>query len=368
MSITRRSFLAASLGAGVGNLLSGCQFAPERRGTLLSGFENARGEQFVGGVSLETGEIFGAAIPMRAHGCALDPKNPTRVLFFARRPGTVCFELDTLTHRVTPVFETPNGRHLSGHGVFSAAGDVLYTPEHDYENARGVIAVRAMSTFKVIDEFDTRGIDPHELAWLPDKQRLLVANGGILTHPRSFRAKLNIATMDPSLCVIDARSGDCLEQWRLPDHWLSIRHLSVASDGTAAVGLQYEGERANAPCVVSRYEPGKGLSLLPCSDQARRQFAGYVASVCLSETEDLITASCPYGGGVACWSLRTGDFLSFLPASEVYGLSRLADGEVVASMRDGRVFSIDKTELQSQFVKLVSVEPIRWDDHWMAIS
>jgi uncharacterized protein len=367
MSITRRSFLSISLGAAAGGLLGGCHFAPERRGTLLSAFENARGEQFVGGVSLEAGEIFGAPIPIRAHGCAINPKDPSRAFFFARRPGTVCFELNLLTRQARPMFETPEGRHLSGHGVFSASGDVLYTPEHDYENAKGVIAVRDTRTFEIVEEIDTRGIDPHELAWLPGKQCLLVANGGILTHPRSFRAKLNIPTMDPSLCVIDARSGECLEQWRLPDHLLSIRHLSVASDGAAAVGLQYEGDRASAPCVVSLYEPRKGLRLLPCSTQAREKFAGYVASVCLSESEDLITASCPYGSGVACWSKSTGEFLSFVPAAEVYGLSRLADGELIASMRDGQAFSIDKAGLQSQFVKLVSAEPIRWDDHWVAI-
>ena len=367
IAITRRSFLSISLGAAVGGLLGGCHFAPERRGTLLSAFENARGEQFVGGVSLEAGEIFGAPIPIRAHGCAIDPKDPSRAVFFARRPGTVCFELNLLTRQARPMFETPEGRHLSGHGVFSASSNVLYTPEHDYENAKGVIAVRDTRTFEILEEIDTQGIDPHELAWLPGKQRLLVANGGILTHPRSFRAKLNIATMDPSLCVIDARSGDCLEHWRLPDHLLSIRHLSVASDGTAAVGLQYEGDRASAPGVVGLYEPGKGLRLLPCSPRAREKFAGYIASVCLSEAEDLITASCPYGSGVACWSKRTGEFLSFVPATEVYGLSRLADGEVLASMRDGQAFSIDKAGLQSQFVKLVSAEPIRWDDHWVAV-
>src|SRR5688572_2598089 len=109
IAITRRSFLAISFGAGAGGLLAGCHFAPERRGSLLSAFENARGEQFAGGVSLETGEIFGARIPMRAHGCAIDPRDPSRAFFFARRPGTVCFELNLLTRQARPIFETPEG-------------------------------------------------------------------------------------------------------------------------------------------------------------------------------------------------------------------------------------------------------------------
>jgi hypothetical protein len=364
MYLDRRQLLTLAIGAGMG-AMAGCGTA-ERKGSMLSAFENARGDQFVGGVSLSSGEVFGGQVPMRAHGCALDPRDTNRALFFARRPGTTVFEFDRTTHRVRAIVDTPSGRHLSGHGVFSMSGDVLYTPEHDYERAKGVIAVRDARSFKILDEFDTQGIDPHELVWLPGQRRLLVANGGILTHPRSYREKLNLSTMDPSLCVLDAASGECLEQWRLPDHQLSIRHLSVASDGTAAVGLQYEGDKSCSPCVVARYQPERGLRLLSCPSEAIRQMHAYVASVCVSEHDDLITASCPYGAGVACWSNSTGEFKSFAPANEVFGLSRLADGEVLASLRDGQAFAIDKSGRQSQFVTLVSAEPIRWDDHWVA--
>ena len=365
MYLNRRDVLALALAAGV-STLTGCS-APSRKGAMLSAFENARGDQFVGGVSLTNGEIFGAQVPMRAHGCALDPRDANRAIFFARRPGTTAFEFDRATRNVRPVFETPAGRHLSGHGVFSANGDVLYTPEHDFEHPKGVVAVRDARSFEILDEYDTHGIDPHELAWLPGQRRLLVANGGILTHPRSYREKLNLESMDPSLCVLDATTrGECLEQWRLPDHQLSIRHLSVAPDGSAVVGLQYEGDKSRSPCVVAQYQPERGLRLLPCPPDAIGKMQAYVASVCVSEHEDLIAASCPYGAGVACWSKASGEFKAFVPAAEVYGLSRLADGEVLASLRDGQAFAIDKSGRQSQFVTLVSAEPIRWDDHWVA--
>jgi hypothetical protein len=366
--ITRRALLLGSVGVVASAAGLAYWMRDERaRGTLLSAFENARGDQFVGGVSLDTGEIFGAPVPARAHGCAVDPIDSQRALFFARRPGTQAFELRRDTLEVRTVFETAPGQHLAGHGVFSPDARWLYTPEHDYERIRGVIVVRDTRTFEVVREIDTRGIDPHEILLSADGASLLVANGGIMTHPRTFRRKLNIPTMDPSFCVIDAASGECVEQWRLADHLLSIRHLAQGPDGLVAIGLQYEGDALRAPGIVALYTPRKGLRLLTAPDEELRKFHGYVASITLSESHDLIAAACPYGNGVACWSL-SGTYRGFVAANETYGVSPLADGTVIASQRDGRAYLLDENRLRSQFLKLDDADSIRWDDHWIRVA
>ena len=369
ISTGRRNFLIGSA-VTLGGVAAGITFRlrnTQRHGTVLSAFEDVRGDQYVGGVSLETERVFGTRVPLRAHGCAADPRDPQRVLFFARRPGTLAFELRLDSMAVRTVFETPAGRHLAGHGLFSPDGQLLFTPEHDYEQARGVVAVRDVRDFRILEEIDTCGIDPHEIAWLPGSRSLLVANGGILTHPRSFRRKLNIPTMDPSLSVIDTASGQCTGQWRLPDHLLSIRHLAVTASGTAAIGLQYEGNPAGAPGIVAVFAPEAGLHLLTAPVAECARFHGYVASVTLSEAQNLIAAACPYGNGVACWSLRERRYLGFLAAPETFGLSRLADGSIIASQRNGTVYGIDKTPLRSHFLQFDSERSIRWDDHCVTV-
>lgn len=368
--LSRRGFILSSVSTAA--LGGGAFFAwreqQRRHGTLLSAFEDARGDQYIGGVSLDSARVFGAHVPVRAHGCAVDPLDPQRMLFFARRPGTQAFELRRDSLHVRAIFETGPGRHLAGHGAFSPAGDLLFVPEHDYDKVRGVVTVRDAHDFRILREIDTQGIDPHEVAWLPDGRTLLVANGGIMTHPRSFRRKLNIPTMDPSLCAIDANSGECVGQWRLPDHLLSIRHLALASDGSAATGLQYEGQPDDAPGIVALHRPGAPLQLLTAPAAESRRFKGYVASVAISEAHDSIAAACPYGNGVACWSLREGRYLGFIDSSETYGLSRLADGSIMASQRDGAAFELDEIRLRSHFQKFTSAQPIRWDDHWVAVA
>jgi uncharacterized protein len=368
LSISRRKLLlgsasAIALGsAGVAALFSRRAYS----GTLLSAYEDERGDQFVGGLQLESNRVFGARVPMRAHGCAVHPRDATRVLFFARRPGTQAFELDRSTNQVRSVFTTPKGRHLAGHGVFSADGQWLYTPEHDFENARGVLAVRDARTYAIVAELETHGIDPHEVLLSQDGRKLIVANGGIMTHPRSYRRKLNIATMDPSLCVLDAANGERVEQWRLPDHLLSVRHLALTANGSIAVGLQYEGAPESAPSVAALYRPSRGLQLLDVPASARAQLHGYVASIAVSEAADVIAAACPYGKGIACWSLQSGEYIDFVAAAETYGVSRLADGSIIASQRDGTVYDLSdaRSRSRTRFVTLDRESPIRWDDHW----
>jgi hypothetical protein len=367
--MNRRTFLIGSASTLVlGGIGASALLRRAHTGTLLSAFEDQRGDQYVGGLHLESRHVFGARVPMRAHGCAIDPRDPMRVLYFARRPGTQAFELDRNTNQARVVCETPAGRHFAGHGSFSANGDWLFTPEHDYANVRGVLAVRDARTLEVVEEIDTRGIDPHEVAWSPDGSLLIVANGGILTHPRSYRRKLNIPTIDPSLCVLDGKSGECLEQWRLDDHLLSIRHLAVARDGRVAIGLQYEGEPSHAPTLAALYEPGVGLHALELPQNARVQSRGYVASIALSESQDAIVAACPYGNGVACWSLSQRTFEGFIEARETYGVSRLADGALVASQRDGTLYTLNDGQTRSRFVTVDRDSPIRWDDHWTAVA
>jgi uncharacterized protein len=233
---------------------------------------------------------------------------------------------------------------------------------------RGVISVRDAASFEIVGEIETRGIDPHEIIRSADGISLLVANGGIMTHPRTFRRKLNIPTMDPSLCSIHAASAQCVEQWRLGDHLLSIRHLARASDGRAAAGLQYEGDPRRAPGIVALYRPRRGLQLLEAPANELAKFHGYVASIAISEAHDLIAAACPYGNGVACWSLSSAAYLGFITADETYGVSPLDDGTIIASQRDGTAYVLDENRLRSQFLKLGDADSIRWDDHWVSVA
>jgi len=188
--------------------------------------------------------VFSLPLPGRGHAGIAHP-DTAEVVVFARRPGNFANVIDCRTGRKVTDLQCPRGRHFYGHGVFSADGRVLFTPENDYEVGTGVIGVWDRSDgYTRIAEFSSGGIGPHEITRLPGTDILVIANGGIETHPDSGRAKLNLATMQPNLSYLSG-AGKVLETIELsPAHRLSsIRHLSVRSDGLVAFGMQWQGDK-----------------------------------------------------------------------------------------------------------------------------
>ena len=70
----------------------------------------------------------------------------------------------------------------------------------------------ATDGYKQIGEFPARGMEPHDVALLSDGRTMVIANGGIRTHPDSGADELNLPDMKPSLVYVDITTGDLLEE------------------------------------------------------------------------------------------------------------------------------------------------------------
>jgi hypothetical protein len=118
--------------------------------------------------------------------------------------------------------------------------------------------VRDRQSLRKLAEFDTHGIDPHQLL-LDREGHLIVANGGVPRTPAD--KKLDLHRMDSSLVRLDAGNGTLLRQWRLDDPRLSMRHLAwsrspIDGDADAILGIAIQAEhddaarRAGAPILA----------------------------------------------------------------------------------------------------------------------
>ncbi|MEX0365976.1 MAG: DUF1513 domain-containing protein, partial [Ruegeria sp.] len=242
---TRRAFLAGLAATGLAPRASWAELgAPD----FLSAALFPDGSYRLAGLR-PTGEIlFSLPLPARGHAAAAHPHRAEAVAF-ARRPGTFALVIDCATGQELAHLTAPEGRHFYGHGTFSPDGRLLFTTENDYEAGTGIIGLwDAAKGYTRLGEFSSGWVGPHDMTLMPDGDTLVIANGGIETHPDTGRAKLNLPVMRPNLTYLRL-TRPVLDQIEHPGplHKNSIRHLTPRADRPVRFAIQWQGATPPPP-------------------------------------------------------------------------------------------------------------------------
>jgi len=320
--IERRTLLKAAGGAFLAGLAPRAAAALANADTVYASAFFDGDRQYGIALLTGTGEIVHRyGLPERGHDSVFDPAG-RRLVTFARRPGTFAAVIDTAKNDEPLVLHAPEDRHFYGHGRFSADGRLLYATENDFDNARGVIGVYdAAGGFRRIGEFSSGGIGPHDMAVLPGGETMLIANGGLETHPDYGRTVLNIATMKPNLALVDLATADILAVHELPARMrkLSIRHLSMTADGTVWFATQNQGDIHELMPLAGSVTRDGELRLLDMADEDLRSMRGYIGSVVANEAAGSVVFTSPQGNVAFEVEQATGAVLARHDLADVCG-------------------------------------------------
>lgn len=306
----------------------------------------------------------------RGHGAAQHPKRPDHAVMFSRSPGTQGVEVNLATGEKTRSFASAAGHHMHGHGCFSADGAVLYTTESDYRTGQGKLMVRDGSDYRIFDQFDTQGVGPHDVHLMPDGKQLVVANGGLRTHPDSGREVLNLDSMKSSLVYLGARSGELLEQQTIAESKASIRHLGVAEDGTVALATQVQRSAMQDDHLVALagiHKQGQPIQMLDHPDAVIHHFNDYMGSVAIHNQSRLVGFSSPRGDLVGFWHLDTGELAGYHAFHDVCGLMVSHDQRhFVLSNSRGDIRLIRTSDLKEDRALRMHFPEMSWDNHFFS--
>ena len=224
---------------------------------------------------------FGYTVPLPSRPHGLMAEADGGLLVCSARPGTWILRCDGQGKVMQRIDVQGEGEcRLGGHLIASANGEHLYTTETDFSIGKGKIGVRERSSLRKIAEWDTHGLDPHQLL-LDAHGHLFVANGGIPRTPSD--RKFDIHRMDASLVHIDTANGKLLGKWKVGDPRLSLRHMAwsrAPQDPDALLGIamqaehDLEAERRLAP-ILAVFD-GKRLSI-PTQENDGIGYAGDIA-------------------------------------------------------------------------------------------
>lgn len=364
MEIKRRRFCQLLAGTlllpGSGMLRAAGSAAP----LFTSAAQDKQGQHHLYLIDHQGAVLLDHPLPGRAHHVAVHPSRPW-LACTARRPGTfidlVDYQQGTLLQRI----QAGPGRHFFGHAIFSADGEQLIATENNLSDAQGRVTLRQLNgAAAIVADLPSHGIGPHELQLIPGSNRLMVANGGIKTHPASGRDKLNLDSMQPSLVAIDLSSGQLLEQQQLPAalHQLSIRHLDCNARGETVIALQYQGGAEQQPPLVAIHRPGQTLRLLSAPEPQQQQMKQYAGSARFDLSGRYAAVSAPRGDLITFWDLHHDRYHSALKSRDGCGVSATdTAGEFLISSGRGQCTRHNLlTGLSSRLPQQVAPA---WDNH-----
>lgn len=366
--LSRRAFLASSLAAlSIPTWASSLPVSANSE-MFFSAFSKSSSEHFLGAFGANGNLIWSMPLPDRAHAPVVHPTHSV-VGAVARRPGFYMDFFNPITGEAVQRIEPQAEHHFYGHAVFTNDGTRLITQENHYPTGEGKITVREWPSGAVLAEYSSGGVGPHESVLAP-KGTLIIANGGLRTHPDNDREILNLESMQPNVSYLSLETGEILNQASHEPalHKLSIRHLDVNPEGVVALGFQYQGEIwENVPLVALSTQDSNQLEYLEMPEHIRARFKQYCGSVCFDAAGTTLAISTPRGGFVAYWDVPTRKFLGVDNCRDVCGLVATQNtGEFVMTSGSGKqLISAPRSKTITQINQL---DDVKWDNHLRRIE
>ncbi len=354
---------------------SNAVFAYNKSQKLLSCRTNQEGEHFFSMIDSDGYLALNILMPARGHDIALHPHEPMAAVF-ARRPGDFVWMIDLATKEVVSKVYAKSGRHYYGHGLFTRDGSKLLCSENDYETGEGVIGVYDVrSNFVRIGEFKSHGIGPHDFKLLNDDKTLVVANGGIRTHPDLPRVKSNLESMRPNLAYVSSETGLLLHKHEPETEWhqLSIRHIDVSANDQVAIAMQFQGKPFLQPPLIAIQKGEQPMQLLTAPEEIQSRLHNYCGSVAFSADGAEFIVTSPRGGIVTYWSVE-GSYIGAHEQLDACGVCRVPNQPSMFYVSDGRgsIVSVNSQTMLNNISKNIPYELLetrysfdssKWDNH-----
>ncbi len=359
----RRQFLLALASAPLYGPALATPAAPPIR--YLSARADAAGQHHLTAFEASGQLLFDLPLPGRGHGIALHPHRPWAVQV-ARRPGRYLLVVDLEQGRQLHALASRPDRLFQGHGLFSADGRYLFTTESDIEHGRGYLGVRdTQQAFQQVAEWSIAGVEPHDLRLIEGGATLVVADGGMRTHPDAERTVLNLDTMEPALIYLSASDGRLLERVTLAPnlHQNSIRHLAVAADDTICCVMQFQGSKREQPPLVALHRRGGAIQLLAAPAEIQGRMRNYCGSAATDSSGTLFAVTSPRGGITTFWRAADGAYLGHAELADGCGAAAGPQpGQFLVSSGLGGVVQVTPGQPPE---RVTALDPLaaHWDNH-----
>jgi uncharacterized protein len=366
--LSRRQWLlamAATVGAGA---LWWQQSTPDKCSDIfLSPGKLRTGKAFVAAFNAQGELRYRLTTAEEYHGVALSPQRQ-EALVVPTQDALPALLLEVSSGALKHALMPPADCHFTGHACVSKNGERLFTAENAFHQGVGQIGVWQAQSGKRLGAWSSGGVGPHELGLLSDNRTLVVANGGIKTHPDSGKQELNVADFSSSLTYLDSHNGQVLESHALANRQLSIRHLAINARDQVVAIFQYKGPKGDLVPLLGVHQRGwPKINLFDMPDESTWwKMQNYTASVCFNATGRQVVVSCPRGHLLTLWDVDTRRFIRARSLRDPGGVAPHPRGGWLLSAASGQLYDIEAGALTATNVRQWS--DVHWGNHMAAMK
>jgi hypothetical protein len=315
------------------------------------------------------GQVVGqTALKMRAHEIALHPSHAS-ALATGRQPGRFSTMIDLATGEARFDLAIDPSHEFNGHAVFLGDGAEIVATEEHVETSAGRLSFYDGATGHWLRAWSSHGIEPHEALVDPARNRIVVANGGILQRQ-------SVGEVASSIAVLDLGDGTPIGKTALPEELnsLSMRHLALSATGEIAIAMQDQDAQSDLRPLVAMMDGAGRLRFLEIPRAIAETTRGYIGSVAIDSASRAVCATSPKGNVAMFWALDDDRWLGTVRIADGCGVAPAGTpGAFVITGGRGdilRVETLDMTGAAMAPTATVLVQDPRWqwDNHLTLIG
>ena len=242
------------------------------------------------------------------HDILIDPKNKMRLLTF-EEDGIHAAEIDLNSRIVSKALITSRDRIFNGHGTFNRSGDLIFCTESNKNNHQGSVTVRNASTLKVLDQFSSYGLKPHQCKLINDDKTLVVSNTGNGGNKNSAA----------SIAYIDMESQKLLEAVTLSTKVVNTGHFSVSKDDSLVITSAPVGN--NKTGGVSFRHKQQPVITMTQPEVILNQLTGEALSISIDERHNIAAITHPNANLITFWSIDKAELVKAISVPNPRGIS-----------------------------------------------
>ncbi|MNJ93289.1 hypothetical protein D3C87_109680 [compost metagenome] len=297
-------------------------------------------------------------------------QSPTKLnqFFSVQKWGRNAVAVDSLTDEAH-YLQLPPDHYFFGHGVFLPNGEHILISVMDQKNMQGKLHIYDTKSLKLVEQYKTAGINPHDVQISHNGQQLIVMHAGLPLNERNGRAPKSAITLESCISKLSISSGDLISQHVLDTGHRAYAHfLNLSDTDILCMGLSIADNynEKNQPASLAYLSKNEVTNIM--EDPLISEFIGEALSGRKLKNSDTAVVTLPEAQKIILVDLKNRSAILTLDAISPRGIVEMPDANylITQSAKEEKFLVYSQQSKDLKALQKAFAHPGPLMKHWIA--